>query len=241
MESSPCTSPAYWEHTSSLLLAYAAFEESALLERANRPRDCTDPLPAAVATALLRSIRTLGVTGAGPACVAELSFLEVHRVLQSCLDCAPAPGLDADGVLRRWKARHQLAAWSADSVPWTRRLRAAQSRARLASGASALEQCRGLRITGARRREFPLGALEGAPATELIFDDGSAAVIAGEQHPAPGTLLSSSPLRYSDAPTIFTWHFAHPRPPARRLAASADSAVLLQPSPLTRVPEVALL
>jgi hypothetical protein len=241
VESYECTSSASPQRTSSLLLAYAAFDEHALLARAGRVQDGADPLPAALATALLRSIRTLRVTGTGPACVAELSFLEVERALRSCADCVPVLGLDASVALRRWKAHHHMEAWSADAVPWARRLRRAQTNVQLVSGEQALGQCRGRTVTGARRREFPHGALEGAPAIELIFDEGSAAIIASDDHAAPGTLLGSSPQRYSEPGSGFTWHFAHPRPPVRRLAATAGSAVLLQPSPLARAPEAALL
>lgn len=241
----PVTSPDWTDPTAaqridSLLLAYATFDEHALLARMARAQDGIDPLPAALAMALLRSIRTLCVTGTGPECVAELSFLEVERARRFCADCVPTSGLDARTTLRTWKTCHDMDTWGADAVPWARRLRHAQINARLVSSAQALEHCRGHAVTSARRREFPLGPLEGAAAIELIFDEGSAVVLASYEHATPGTLLGSSPSRYSDTASGCIWHFAHPRPPARRLTALAESAALQQPSPLAYAAEAAL-
>jgi len=210
--------------------------EQALLTAASGSRSNAQPVASALATALLRSIRRLNVTGHGPDCVVELSFAEVSVAVRLCEDlrCQGDPGCGRD--LRRWRSHNGLDSWAADAVPWARRLRQARAAAALIPGDAAFDQCRGRIVAGARACEFPLGAFDGAPGIELIFDDGSVATLARDRDVRPGSLLTSrlgaSTIRARET----VWHFEDARGSTRRLGFSATAQVLLQPSPVSHLP-----
>jgi hypothetical protein len=227
----PNQEPSWPAEALNVVAALGPNDERSLLTKANiqHGHDGANRGLITISVALLRSLRLLGVGAVGPACVGELPFAEVDRAVRCVCELAPVGDAIDDGVLRDWRIRHRFDVWGADPVPWERRVRNARAAMHAHGAEDAFARCRGLRVSGARPREMPQGPMEGAPALELIFDDGSLAVVVVRNEMLPGSLLGS---RVTASGGGAHWSLEAPRRTARRLELSGQAGVVLQPSPL---------
>lgn len=175
--------------------------------------------------ALLRPLRLLGVTGCGPKYVAEVPFPHVDAAIAACVRLG-----EAGGLMRGWIEREALGGWGIDAPAWRRRLRLARDNRGALGSAHAFAVCQGRIVVATRACEMPAGPLDGADATELIFDDGSTAVLALDGAPA-GALLGAQ-LAASHIGRNARWRFATPRRGQVSIALVSADGVVVQPSPL---------
>jgi hypothetical protein len=179
----------------------------------------------AMPLALLRPLRLLNVTRAGPTYVAELPFPHAEAAM------AAAVRFGDDTVpLRDWTQHEALGGWVIDEAAWARRL-ARVREAAVATGCNdAFEVCGGRVVVASRAREMPTGPLDGADALELILDDGSALVLArGEEEPAP--VLGGRLVAARTGP-VTRLVFETPRCGRVNLALLSCDGVVLQHSPV---------
>jgi len=219
--------------------ALARFDEAGLLARTQEGRrdqdilrgPVSERLPLAMALALLRPLRLLGLTGAGPRCVGELPFGYVHRAIKAALDLAENVGSDAAPSLPDWLARQGLEGWVIDAAAWRRRLSRVRRGATSLPPAPAFELCVGRVVAASRMRELDRGPLDGAVAIELILEDATVLLAPTSTRTDPLDLLGTraSALGVSNEPT---WHFEDCHDVRTTLALIRGAEVVVQASPV---------
>lgn len=189
-------------------------------------------LPAAMALALLRPLRLLSVAGHGPECVGQLPFMHVRLAARCCATLRDTTG--ADVTLRDWLWVAGLRQWAVDEHIWLLRRRRAQDERRHVTALAALAACRGSTVAAVAITTLTSGAMDGARAVELIFDDGQVVEIPQCGGGQPLGQLLGARLDPCTRDRATPWRFVAEGSKLVTLPLDAAAGVRLQPSPLTR-------